>query len=70
MTMLVEPEISSKAGVYVLRHRQTGVDLYIGTSLNIPVRLAQHARPGSPFLKAAAVTWAEVESSRRCIAAA
>ena len=51
----------SKAGVYVLRSRRTGVDLYIDISLDVPVRLAQHARPGSPFLKTAAMTWPEIE---------
>jgi predicted GIY-YIG superfamily endonuclease len=48
--MTAEVEVSSTAGVYVLRHRQTGVDLYIGTSLNVPTRLEQHAlRRSKPY---------------------
>jgi hypothetical protein len=59
--MSAEADKPPKAGVYVLRHRQTEVDFYIGASLNVSDRLAQHARPGSAFLKAVAVPWAEIE---------
>lgn len=52
---------NAKAGVYVLRNRHTNVDLYIGASLDVTLSQAQHARAGSPFLKAVTLNWDDIE---------